>query len=165
MISTSIYSDILKTIRTTEEAAELDQEIEFLLESLFKVGKSFDKVLAESVRVSTASAVSAAIANKKRTKPSREEIGAFLEGLRKRLQEKKRLRLTLAFEPSESVIDALAAWTSRNLGEEWLLEFSRDDSVVGGCVIEQEGRYADYSVRKRLDEEFATKKDEIMAFL
>lgn len=137
------YSDILSTIRTTEEAREFEEEIALLLQSQFKVGKQrFASILSTEVRATTSSIIA------KLPVSGRKQ---FLEDLHKKLQERKVLRLTLAFEPSEAIIEAISAWVRENLGQEWVLSLSCDPSIVGGCVIEKEGKYMDYSVRRKLD--------------
>jgi len=64
------------------------------------------------------------------------------------------LRLTLAFEPSEAVINGFSYWSRNNLKPGILLDLSLDRNLVGGAVIAYEGKFYDYSLRNKVKQIF-----------
>ena len=148
-----MYSRILLTTKTAEEAQLLLGEVRLLEDSLY-INDGFELVLAEKLRRSMAALI-------------REEIGGatlserkkFLEGLRQVILAAQRLELSLADDPSEVFLERISSWVKQNLGAEILLDIHYDPRLVGGAVVSFRGKYADYSVKKRLGEWFNQKKD------
>ena len=51
------------------------------------------------------------------------------------------VRLTLAFEPNRD-------WIVKAVGEAVVLDMAVDKSILGGAIVENAGKYGDYSLRK-----------------
>ena len=51
------------------------------------------------------------------------------------------VRLTLAFEPNKD-------WIVKAVGRAVILDIRVDKSILGGAIIENQGKYGDYSLRK-----------------
>lgn len=157
-----IYSDVLRWVKTTEHARDILSEIEILLDSLFKTdANTFEKAL-RSISILTSQTLKEAFQKDNISLDDKTTIKEYLVGLREQIQKLKTLKLTLAFESSEYTIDNLFNWISKNLLTGIILEIKTDKSIIGGAVIELEGKYKDYSLRKTLEEVFANKREEIM---
>ena len=89
-------------------------------------------------------------------------IKEYLIGLREQLQKFKVLKLSIAFEPREFTIDNLLAWVLKNLGFGIVLDIKTDKTILAGTIIEFEGKYKDLSLKKKLEEVFASKREEII---
>jgi len=74
----------------------------------------------------------------------------FLNGLRKELEVLKVMRLELAYRPSAEDAAFYHDWVLGNLGEGILLDFFLEPEVIAGAVISFEGKYFDYSVKRKL---------------
>ncbi len=158
-----IYSDLLSHIKTVDQARELTSEIDVLLDSLFKTeNNAFDKAL-NSVSVVTSQMLKSALGGLKDNinLGDKTKIQEYLIGIKEEIQKFKTLKLSLAFEPSEHTIDNLFAWVIQNLGSYVILDIDVDKKILGGAIIEYEGRYEDLSLKKRVEEVFGSKREEI----
>lgn len=158
-----IYSDILRHVKTVDQARGLSSEIDVLLDSLFKTdNKAFEKAL-NSISAIDAEVLKSAFGGlKNNISPNNlSTIKEYLTQLKEEIQKLKILKLSLAFDPSEDTIGNLFTWVWENLGERHILDIQKDQTILGGAIIEFEGKYKDLSLKKKLDEVFATKREEI----
>ncbi|MEP7166767.1 MAG: F0F1 ATP synthase subunit delta [Candidatus Woesebacteria bacterium] len=80
------------------------------------------------------------------------DLGKALEGLRTTLLAAPVVRLTLAFEPSHSLIEKLAETIRAQEGKGGcLLEIETDEAVIAGVMISESGTVLDHTMRKSLD--------------
>lgn len=155
-----MYSEILSRVRTKREAEILAEEIAKLIESLYKTREgTYEAVLGASVRAWVASELKTLFAKEGLNK---EET---LRDLKDRLEKVKVLKLELAFEPTQDAISKIHEWAKANVDENILLDLGYNPAILAGTIITFKGKYGDYSLRKKLDEEFRSKKREIMATL
>ena len=152
-----MYSDILKSIKTTNDAQELLNEIDTLLSSLFQAqNQGLEQTLRE-IRVNTANYLRQSFT----ALNDRDKINNFLIKLKEKLHGMKILKISLSFEASQNSIDNLFNWVLKNLGVGIILNIKTDKSLLGGTIIEFEGRYKDLTLKKKLEEVFASKREEI----
>ncbi len=85
------------------------------------------------------------------------KAGEVLSKLKKELEQVSTLDLSVAVTPSESFIEAIFAWARRNLGENVVVNFKKNPLIVAGAIISYKGQYADFSVAKKLKQEFKQK--------
>ena len=167
-----IYSDILSSIKTTEHARELIFEIDILLSTLFRAqNQSFEQALG-LIRVNTANYLRESlmlseapyrlVQGEVEALNDRDKINNFLIALKEKLQAQKILKISLSFEASENSIDNLFNWVLKNLGNGIVLDIKTDKAILGGAIIEFEGRYKDLTLKKKLEEAFGSKREEIM---
>ncbi|OGH31136.1 MAG: hypothetical protein A3J69_00120 [Candidatus Levybacteria bacterium RIFCSPHIGHO2_02_FULL_42_12] len=149
MVNTqSPYDDILVHAKTQKEADLLLSEIDELLSSLYVIKKNaLQTVLEKSVRVDVARGIESLLPRSK--KP--EDIKTVLHSLRNDVQKIPTLKVTLAFEPSEKMIETLYDWAKETLGEIVLLDITYDPLIVGGVVMSWKGAYIDASLKTKLD--------------
>jgi F0F1-type ATP synthase delta subunit len=161
-----IYNDILIHVKTIDQGRELSSEIDILINSLFKTeNNAFEKAL-DSVTVLTSQMLISALGGlKNNINWDKQMITEYLTGLKEELQKLKTLKLSLAFEPSKDLIDHLFIWIIKNLGYGIILDIQKDKTILGGAIIEFEGKYEDLSLKKALDEVFGTKRMEITDLL
>ncbi len=161
-----IYSDILSSIKTTEHAQELIFEIDILLSTLFRAqNQGFEQAL-RLIRVNTANYLRESLMlSEVEALNDRDNINNFLIKLKEKLQAQKILKISLSFEASENSIDNLFNWVLKNLGSGIILNINTDKSIIGGTIIEFEGRYKDLTLKKKLEEVFANKREGIMKLL
>lgn len=161
MKHSSIYSDIVSTVRTVEDAEELEREIDLLLASLFRVNVNLKKQISQSVRGTTALAIEASLKQANMAKSDREGMREFFETLKKQVRDLPIAKLTLAFAPTQKTIATIFSWVTEQLGKGMILDITVDESIIGGAVVDCGGRYADCSIRSRLDAFFKENRKEI----
>ena len=123
-----MYFEILKKIRTREEAWELLGQLDALETGLYSARAAVKiPVLLQGVY------------------ETRENKKAFLEELKNQL-----LNLAVALKPDESFLAKLSGWVKVNIGERAVLEIEVDAAILGGALVSYNGKYRDYSLRKAL---------------
>ena len=153
-----IYFDILTSLRTTEDLNELSFEIDNLLSSIFETNnQSFDKAL-KSISIDTAKKINDAISKNGINTANKELIRNFLDGLKKLLGKFKTIRLIISIDPSHNVIENIHNWVVSNLGEGYLLDIETNQNLLGGAIIEFDGKYKYFTVKKDLENVFLSKK-------
>lgn len=156
-----VYSDILRSTRTVEQAEQLVAEIDSLLASLFHEGKKeFERSLT-SIRVEVAKVLRDEFLSKDPKYQNKEMVREFLTQLKERVQSLVPLPVTLAFSPSEHAIAIIHDWIVKNLGDGYVLDIEVDENIIGGICLTLDGRYIDLSLKKKMEEVFGTKRQEI----
>lgn len=154
---------IINQLKTKEEAREFLDEIDLLIDSLFNIkSASFSNILDKSVSTGTAENLKKIFLKMGNNKG---EIRDFLTNLKEKIDNLKVIKLTIAFEPSNDVIQNIHSWTKSNFGPETILEFIEDKTIMGGAIIDYDGFYKDYSLRKTIKETFEKRKEEIKSFI
>lgn len=150
MQKSSKFSKIAGLIRTRDDRDLTMMEIDLLRNSLYQdEEEAFETVLNDSVRRSMA------LAMRESLQESKMEKVDFLKAVKERLAVMKPVRMTLAHEPSEAMVDRMADWAHQRTGLEVYLDLVYDPAIIGGAVIVYQGKYGDFTVRSRLDEIFA----------
>lgn len=157
-----IYSDILRRIKTVDQARELNSEIDILLDNLFKTEtNAFEKEL-NSISAVNSQMLKEILIRNYGSFENKAMIKEYLIGLKEEIQKLKVLKLSLAFEVSKNSIDNLFTWVLKNQGVGIILDIKTDKSLLGGVIIEFNGKYKDLSLRKALEEAFQNKRGEIL---
>ncbi|MEK7182985.1 MAG: F0F1 ATP synthase subunit delta [Patescibacteria group bacterium] len=148
MQNNTTYSKILRSVRTREELDTLTSELELLKKARYTLKKegSFEKVLAREVQAPMAALLREALAQ------SSGDAASFIDGLEKILTSLTFVKLTLAFEPTEQQRARFSEWVYTNVGPGVVLDITVEPRVLGGAIIEHEGKFGDFSVRKKLEE-------------
>lgn len=147
------YQGLIELTQTTEDVVKLDEEIDSLVQSIYNVDKHiFEDTLEKSVRIRVAIEVRKLVAEI--VNPKKEEIKVVLSRAYRTICALPILQLTLAFEPSEVVIGNISRWARQNLADGVLLDLSLDRSVLGGAIIMYQGKFYDFTLRKKLQSIF-----------
>lgn len=77
---------------------------------------------------------------------------AFFEDLKKNLKKIPQLKLEVAFEPSVEFLLKIKQWFYEKNRKEIILDFLVNPGIVGGAIIEYQGKYCNFSVGKEIDE-------------
>jgi hypothetical protein len=70
----------------------------------------------------------------------------------KSLSALKEVRVRIAFEPSEDFTQEIVREIKKRFGEEYVLDLLVQNNLLGGVVIEADGKYWDYSLKKIFEE-------------
>lgn len=150
-----MYYELLSLARTKEEAKTLISELDSVSEALYKNRpEEIEDVLTKKVRAKVAEVLRQDFAKGF----NREK---YISEIKEALKKYKVISLTLSFEPREGTLVKLSAWVKKNLGEEILLDISKDEKIVGGAVIISEGNFRDFSLRKKIKEYVSSQKSQI----
>jgi F0F1-type ATP synthase delta subunit len=81
----------------------------------------------------------------------------FLEKLKNWLKELPVLKLEIAFLPSEKTIEKISQWLKERVGKKIILDIYFNPKIVGGAILEYEGKFANFSLAKEIDKIFYEK--------
>jgi len=156
-----VYSDILKSVKTTSQQDSFVSQIDKLLTSLYQTEhKAFEKALA-STDIEVEKIIKETFLKKNSRNFDKEMVHDFLTQLQEKAQNLKIITLSVAFSPTEHAIDTIFDWVTKNIGDGIVLDIQKDKSILGGAAVSFEGKYMDLTLKKTLDEVFASKRKEI----
>ena len=122
-----MYSDVYELVLTSGDRELLMQEIDVLINSLYKT----------EVRSRVA-----------------EVLGKYKDKLavvRQAVSRMREIKLEVARELPQKAVEDICAWVRKYLGEDVVVDFILKPELIGGATVYWEGRYGDYSLRKKLD--------------
>jgi F0F1-type ATP synthase delta subunit len=141
-----MYQQIFSKIRTKDELNKLIDELDSLLDSFYGKEKKFDEVIRSDVRSWVAQEIQDEL---KIVDDKNKSLGDFRESL----SSLKLIKLTLAYEPSDEDLDLIASWVRENILPTLVLDVSISFDILGGVVVEYEGKYFDLSLAKAVSQE------------
>jgi len=140
-----MYQQIISKIRTKDELDKLIDELDSLLNSFYEKEDHFNEVIKSYVR----SWVAQEIQDELKTVDDKKKS---LNDFRESLSTLRLIKLTLAYEPSDEDLDLIASWVRENILPSLILDISTSNSVLGGVVVEYEGKYFDLSLAKAISQ-------------
>ena len=156
-------SFILKHVRTLDERSELIELIEELLENNFRRDQSpipntaFSKNATDAIHREV---------NNRKIANNREEIEKFLQSILTEVKKLPEIRISIAIQPTETLINNLKAWAEKNGLNNPVFNIEvKSEIIAGAIVMSNEGEYRNYSLSTQLDKFFIEKKQEILSLL
>jgi F0F1-type ATP synthase delta subunit len=81
---------------------------------------------------------------------SPEEQSSFFKGLENFLLKIPKVKLEIAFEPSDDFILEIYKWFKEKIKKKVILDISVNPKIVGGIKIEYQGKWGDFSLEKKI---------------
>jgi len=75
----------------------------------------------------------------------------FLEKIKSELKKFLLIKIEIAFDPSPSFLRQLKNWFEENIKKDVVLDITKNPKIVGGIIIEYNGKYLDLSLAKKID--------------
>ncbi len=153
-----IFRDFAKKIVTKEDLLFLLEEINLVQESIFKniniplservkgnIEEDFRKELEE-------------LEKKKIISKNPEDNRIFFENFEKHLQNLPQIKIVIAFQPKKEFINKISLWLEKEINQKVILDFNFNPEIVGGALIEYQGRQINLSLAKEIDKLFSQKQ-------
>jgi hypothetical protein len=173
--------NLFARIRTTDERDRLDHELDQLLTSLYenKVPAENSNITSEGIpsdippELSNGKLKSMGVALRTQVRSWVAEIileelpdsidaaEEYLKSLKDKLAKLKKLKLVVAFEPTDSSIDKFIGFVHKNISQDVILEFEIDPQIYGGAQITYQGEYRDLSLKRLYESEYKEKEVEL----
>ena len=151
----SFLKDLLKQIITKEDLIILLEEINLTENFIFK---NISTPLSEKLKGKTREEFRGLVEKLEKENShfrSPSEQFSFFQNLKKNLKKIPELKLELAFQPSIEFLIKIKQWFKEKNQREVILDLSVNPEVVGGAIIEYQGKYLNLSVGKKIDELFS----------
>lgn len=140
-------------LKTKDEAGQFLVIIDQLIGSIFQTNFNFeanlDKLLTHEQKEQVLALARAKGVNLSQVS----QIKSFLQNLTKEINSLPVIDLTMAYSPKEKSLEDIHNWFYINFKKSVLLNINVDKKIIGGAVVAFKGKYYDYSVLKRLDQQ------------
>lgn len=152
-----IYYDLITSLKTTQEVADFVSEIDTLMLTFFKSEKpSMEKALT-SISTNSAKKLMQFFSKNNFDLNDKDAVTGFFETLKNLVKKLKVIKLALAFDPSYKTIENIHNFVKNTLGIGYILDIEVSEDVLGGAVVIFNGKYNDFSLKKRVEEVFVDK--------
>ena len=143
-------------IKTVDEKEEVKSLIQELRESLFKK-EGFGKTLKGKIPLKYSPLINFYI----KSSVGKEGFEGSLNSLEEYLKNFKEINVTLAFDPTEKIIDNIYTWVTKNIGPDVIINITVQPKILGGVILSYKGLYFDSSLSKKLDKAFSENREQI----
>lgn len=160
-----IYFDLITSLKTTQEVTDFVSEINTLLLAFFKSEEtSIEKALA---LISTGSArkIMQTFSKNNLDINDKSSVSDFFDTLKRLLKKFKVIKLILAFDPTQKTIENIHNFVKDIIGIGYILDIEVSKEILGGAVVVFNGKYSDFTLKKSIEDAFATKKQEIQQIM
>lgn len=148
----NIFEDLIKRIVTKEELIILLEEINLLERLIFKnKGAPLSERARGKIREETRDYLKKLEKDRFFSNSPNEQF-SFFEKIKKWLQEVPQVKLEIAFKPSEDFLLRIKGWFREENQQEVILDMVVNHQIVGGAVIEYQGRYRNFTLAKKIEE-------------
>ena len=147
-----IFKKLTEKIITKEELIFYLQEINSIQRIIFKnintplSEKAKGKIREESIKKLQE------LEEKKIILKNPEKNRIFFEELKKYLQSIPQLKITIAFHPEKKFINKIYSWLRKEMNQKIILDFIFNPKIIGGIIIEYQGKQLNLSLAKKIDE-------------
>lgn len=69
------------------------------------------------------------------------------------------VHMTLAFEPTNTVLKSISLWFLRREQKKVILDLTLERQILGGAFISYDGLYKDYTLKTKLDKYFSKERE------
>lgn len=158
MSNNKLYSDILILINAVEDATGFIEGLQRLSNILFSTQKVNDQAIKEFLGEERAIAVLGYCKNNEISIENTLSFQSFIEKLISEIEQLPKVRLYLAFEPTQDSLKQFSDWFLKEYKVKFLFHIQVEKDIVGGAVMVFNGVYKDYSLKRKLNE-LTTKPD------
>lgn len=144
--------DLSAFFQTKAQANDFSARIATVSEKIYETDFHLEKALMNQFGLKKKDAFMIVLRDHNVDIEKHTELKKFFEDIQKSIKELPVLTLTLAFEPKDQHLKALAEWFVLNIKQQMLFEITVDPHLIAGASISFKGKTLDYSIRPKLDE-------------
>lgn len=157
-----IYFDLITSLRTTQEVADFITEIDTLMLAFYKSAKPSFKKALDSISTDSARKIMQVFDKNKLDINDKDVVVDFFETLKKLMKKFKVIKLVLAFDPTLKTIANIHNIIKDIIGIGYVLDIEVSAEILGGAIVIFNGKYNDFSLKKKIEDAFALKSKEIL---
>jgi F0F1-type ATP synthase delta subunit len=159
----SIYFDIITSLKTTGEVESFVSEIDALMLKFFESEEvSMVKVL-DSISEDSSLKIRQVFARNNLNFNNRDTVSKFFKTLKEIIKKLKVIKIVLAFDPSVKTIENIHNFITDLLGIGYILEIEVFQEILAGAIVIFNGKYVDFCLKKRIEDTFREKADQIVS--
>jgi len=147
-----IFCNFAKKIVTKEDLIFFLEEINLVKGVIFKninipLSKKVKRNISEDFRKELEELERKKIISKN---PEKNQI--FFENLKKYLQKFPQVKIEIAFQPKKKFVNEISLWLEKEINQKIVLDLTFNPKIVGGAIIEYQGKQINFSLAKKIDE-------------
>jgi F0F1-type ATP synthase delta subunit len=150
---------LLSLIKTKAELFDLEEKMEMLSSLLGKINTNYEVQIKAVLDYDSFNALIKDFQDLNLKLNNQADLEKYLILIKARMQNFKFLKLTLAINASEELVETITYWITNNIGEMILIDLNFDKSIIAGGMIEFEGKYKDFSIKSKLEKFFNSNPD------
>jgi len=144
-----VLNKLIKEIITTEELNSILLEIDKIQREVFeKQNGSLSKIAKELENHQLENYL---LELEKIYPKNPEEQFSSLEKLKKNLQIISQIRIQIAYPVSKAFLKNIVSWIEKETHKKLILDIILNPKIVGGAIIEYQGKYENFSLEKEID--------------
>lgn len=144
--------DILSQVHTTSEADHFLSQITALSESLFNNKTLFKEKLEELFPSELSISIMNGIRESGFNLDNSIELQHYFENITNFVKQAPVINITIAFRPKQKTTQKIYDWISLRLKRPVLLNIKVEKQIIGGAIIEFNGKYLEYTIHRTLNE-------------
>ncbi len=133
---------------TKSQASDFSLRLSNILDKMFENDFNLEKALIEEFGIEKKDKFIMQLHENKLST----NINDFLKTLPEIVAKIPIITITIAFEPSQETLQSISQWFLINLKTQYILDLQIDRKIIGGAVINFNGKYKDYSIKPLFNE-------------
>ena len=147
-----VFEDFAKKIVTKEDLIFFLEEINLVKGLIFKnINIPLSKRVKENIREDFRKELEE-LEKKKIISKNPKENQIFFENFKKYLQNLPQVKIEMAFQPKKKFVNKIFLWLEKEINQKVVLDLIFNPEIVGGAIIEYQGKQINFSLAKKIDE-------------
>jgi len=159
----SIYFDIITSLKTTKEVESFVGEIDTLMLKFFESEEISMVKMLDSISEDSSFKIKQTFAKNNLDFNNRDTVSKFFKTLKEIIKKLKVIKMVLAFDPSVKTIENIHNFITDLLDVGYILEIEVSQEILAGAIVIFNGKYIDFSLKKRIEDTFREKADQIVS--
>lgn len=151
-----MFSEIIASIRTAEDAALIRDEVEEIKTALFKTESNVSEILDTKIRATFRSHFESIIHSS--------NPGEQLDAIVYAIQDMQPIEIVIAFQPTTAFIQNIYNQIAED-HEKFYLNISYNPMIIGGAQISFNGRFKDSTVLKKIRQTLTENSDDLQTIM
>src|SRR5437868_6106563 len=143
--------DLSDFFKTRTQAYDFSTRLAAISESIYQTDFNLEKTLMEQLGIKKSDKFMTFLRDNKVDTESPAALKEFLNKIKNTITALPTLSLTLAFEPREQTLQALAEWFILQTKTQVLFDITVDPKLIAGAAINFKGKYLDFSIKPTFD--------------
>jgi F0F1-type ATP synthase delta subunit len=143
--------DLSSFFQTKAQASDFSSSIADLADKIYETDFNLEKALLNEFGLKKKDAFTRVMRENNVSVESHASLKEFFTKMQQQITSLPVLTLTLAFEPNDETMKALAEWFILNMNRQVVFEINLDRTLIAGATISFNGKTADLSIKEKFE--------------
>lgn len=146
------HIDLTDFFQTKDSAMDFTTRLADLSEQIYKSDFNLEKALTEQFGLQKKDKFLNILRNNSIAVESNAALKEFLSKIQTEISLLPVISMTIAFEPKDQLLKAIAEWFVVNTKKQVLLDITTDKNLIAGCAISFKGEFLNLSIKERFNQ-------------